>query len=255
MRLNQNIDNNIIYPRLAKKLENSDVVFLNYGYEEDPPMGIELSEFDEPNRYSIQLYHRTATQADLAGKDVLEIGCGHGGGASYVMRSLNPASYTAVDINREGIRFCVETHEIPGLRFMHGDAQDVPLADGSFDIVLNVESSHVYPDFPKFLSEVNRLLRPGGHFLYADLRPTSSAVSEWAEMLESAPFELIEERNINEEVIRGMGPMLETWDSIAKRFLPSFFANYAPRISPMRRNYKMMQDGKYEYRMYCFVKP
>ncbi|MGH7787775.1 MAG: MGH1-like glycoside hydrolase domain-containing protein, partial [Candidatus Binatia bacterium] len=41
---------------------------------------ITLDDADEPNRYSIQLYHRVATQVDLAGKDVLEVGCGHGGG-------------------------------------------------------------------------------------------------------------------------------------------------------------------------------
>jgi 3-oxoacyl-(acyl-carrier-protein) synthase len=36
----------------------------------------------EADRFPIQLYHRTATQVDLAGKKVLEVSCGHGGGAS-----------------------------------------------------------------------------------------------------------------------------------------------------------------------------
>ena len=42
-----------------------DVVFLNIGYEEDPPMALPLAESDEPNRFHIQLYHHIATQADL----------------------------------------------------------------------------------------------------------------------------------------------------------------------------------------------
>ena len=67
-----------------------DVVFLNWGYEEDPPMGLPLAASDEPNRYCIQLYHRTATQADLSGKQVLEVGSGHGGGASYLVRTVHP---------------------------------------------------------------------------------------------------------------------------------------------------------------------
>ena len=50
-----------------------DVVFLNIGYEEDPPMALPLAESDEPNRFHIQLYHRIATQADLRGKRVLEV--------------------------------------------------------------------------------------------------------------------------------------------------------------------------------------
>ena len=82
-----------------------DVVFLNIGYEEDPPMAVPLAESDEPDRFSIQLYHRTATQADLRGRKVLEVGCGHGGGASYLMRTLHPAAYTGLDLNWAGIRF------------------------------------------------------------------------------------------------------------------------------------------------------
>lgn len=82
---------------------NDDVVFLNIGYEEDPPMALPLAESDESNRFYIQLYHRTATQADLSGRRVLEVGCGHGGGASYLMRTLRPASYTGLDLNRAAI--------------------------------------------------------------------------------------------------------------------------------------------------------
>ena len=44
-----------------------DVVFLNIGYEEDPPMALPLAESDEPNRFYIQLYHRIATQAETSG--------------------------------------------------------------------------------------------------------------------------------------------------------------------------------------------
>jgi len=62
-------------------------------------MGLPLAPEDEPNRYCIQLYHRTATQADLSGKKVLEPSCGHGGGGAYLMKTLHPASYTGLDFN------------------------------------------------------------------------------------------------------------------------------------------------------------
>lgn len=55
-------------------------------------MALPLAASDEPNRAHINLYHRTATQADLTGKRVLEVSCGHGGGASYLMRTVAPAS-------------------------------------------------------------------------------------------------------------------------------------------------------------------
>ena len=87
------------YPYVTRRLGADDVFFFNYGYEQDPPMAVPLEASDEPNRYCSQLYHRTATQVDLTGKRVLEVSCGHGGGASYVMRTLHPTSYTGLDLN------------------------------------------------------------------------------------------------------------------------------------------------------------
>jgi hypothetical protein len=85
-----------VYP-LATRLMADDVLFMDWAYEEDPPMSLPLTASDEPNRAHIQLYHRTATQADLCGKRVLEVSCGRGGGASYLVRTLRPASYTGLD--------------------------------------------------------------------------------------------------------------------------------------------------------------
>jgi hypothetical protein len=47
--------NSYWYPLLTRRLDADDVVFLNYGYEEDPPMGVPLAAPDEPDRSCIQL--------------------------------------------------------------------------------------------------------------------------------------------------------------------------------------------------------
>ena len=78
------------YPFLTRRLRGQEVLFLNYAYEEEPPMGIPLQPDDEPNRACIQLYHHVATQIPLRGKQVLEVSCGHGGGAAYLARTLQP---------------------------------------------------------------------------------------------------------------------------------------------------------------------
>src|SRR6516165_12498173 len=130
-----------VYP-LATRLMGDDVVFMDWAYEEDPPVALPLAASDEPNRAHINLYHRTATQADLSGKRVLEVSCGRGGGASYLVRTLRPASYTGLDFNPAGVAFCRERHNLPGLDFVQGDAENLPFADQSFDAVINIQASH-----------------------------------------------------------------------------------------------------------------
>jgi ubiquinone/menaquinone biosynthesis C-methylase UbiE len=76
--------------------------------------------------------NRVATQADLNRKQVLEVSCGHGGGASYLTRTLRPASYTGLDFNADGIAFCRNKHNLPGPDFVHGHAESLPYADEIF---------------------------------------------------------------------------------------------------------------------------
>ena len=114
------IFNRYWYRLNTRYLSDDNTVFLNWGYEEDPPMALPLAESDEPHRYAIQLYHRVATQVDLTGKRVLEVSCGHGGGASYLMRTLGPASYTGLDLNPIGLDFCRKKAPAAGPRFCGG---------------------------------------------------------------------------------------------------------------------------------------
>ena len=53
---------------------------------------------------------------------------------------------------------------------MQADAEKLPFDDESFDAIINVESSHCYPHIDSFLSEVRRVLAPGGCFGIVDFR-------------------------------------------------------------------------------------
>jgi ubiquinone/menaquinone biosynthesis C-methylase UbiE len=242
-----------IYPYVTRRLDGDDVLFLNYGYEEDPPLGVPLAASDEPNRYPIQLYHRTATQVDLSNKQVLEVGCGHGGGASYIVRTLHPSSYVGLDLNPAGIAYCRKRYRIPGLEFVQGDAEDLPFPDRSFDAVINVESSHLYPRFPRFLTEAARVLRPGGHLLYADGRAVYS-VAAWNSALADAPLRVISQRDINPGVVRGMERNVEQWQDVIDRIVPTVLRRFFRACAPAERAYEDLRSGATEYRMYCFTK-
>src|SRR6202044_3427342 len=134
---------------------------------------------------------------------VLECSSGHGGGASYLTRTLKPASYTGLDFNAAGVEFCKGRHKLPGLDFVHGDAENLPFPDESFDAGINVEASHIYPHFDRFLSEGKRVLRPGGDFLYVDFRNRDGFGAGEAD-LASSGMRQVSSRVINEEVLRGL---------------------------------------------------
>lgn len=243
------------YRLLSRLLSRDDVLFLNYGYEEDPPMALPLATSDEPDRYPIQLYHRTATQVELAGKEVLEVSCGHGGGASYLMRTLQPTSYTGLDLNTVGIAFCRKRHDLRGLDFVEGNAEGLSFPDQSFDAVLNVEAAINYQSVPRFFAEVERVLRPGGHFLYADIR-YADEIAAWETELANIPMTLISGHVINAEVMRGL-ERNRFLDQLTRRlpniaFVRGIANDYAG--GPGSLIYRRLANGEASYRLFCFAK-
>ena len=62
-----------------------------------------------------------------------------------------------------------------GIDFRVGDAQALDFPDSHFDAVINVEASHCYPRQDAFFRSVYRVLRAGGHLLYADFRRPAEA--------------------------------------------------------------------------------
>lgn len=189
------------YEILAKRFKISDWHFMNYGYAADTSQpAILLHESDEINRYPIQLYHFLAQKAQIADMNVLEVGCGRGGGASYISRYLKPANITGIDIARNAIRLAKENHKETNLQFMQGNAEKLPLPSDSFDVVVNVESSHAYGSVPRFLSEVKRVLKKGGNFLCTDLRDPEGMVT-LKKHFELSGLQMISEENITSNVV------------------------------------------------------
>ena len=108
------------------------------------------------------------------------------------------------------------------------------------------ESLFCYPSFPRFLAEVARVLRPGGHFLYADFR-RRDGIAKWEEELRDAPMRLMSERIITEQVVRGLEKNLPRLQELS-RHTPAFFVS---RLNG--RFCRRFQIGESTYRMYCFA--
>ena len=72
---------------------------MNYGFQPaDGESVLELKEEDEADRYCIQLYERVSGGIDLNGREVLEIGSGRGGGASYLARYRGAKSVLGLEV-------------------------------------------------------------------------------------------------------------------------------------------------------------
>jgi SAM-dependent methyltransferase len=165
-----------LYYDLAFRVAASwGVSCFNYGYA---PLSAEVAsdpQCAEP--YQLEMYRQAAEAVgsdSLRGAAVLEISCGLGGGLAYLTRTLGVGTSVALDRAYPGVRSAHTRFRLPAVK---GDALSLPFANASIDIVLNVEASHVYFGDP-FLSEVRRVLKPGGRFALIDSRDLTPADAE-----------------------------------------------------------------------------
>ena len=195
----------VSYDFMAARFKQPGWIFMNYGFVSLDPAAVpvELGPADERFRRGIELYLAVIGPVDVAGRDVLEVGSGRGGGSSYISRCLHPKSVVGLDFSRRAVDLCNQRFDDPRVSFTAGSAEAMPFADATFDVVVNVESSHCYQSMETFLSEVHRVLRPGGYFCTADFRPTEG-LAKLRRQLTSTPMRLIEDADITLNVRRSL---------------------------------------------------
>ncbi len=220
------------YDQMSRIDRDADMTLMNYGWAslDSSHLPLRLEEVDEVNRYSIQLYHQVAGAVDLRGSDVLEVGSGRGGGASFIARYLEPGSMTGLDFSPKAIDFCNNHYSVPSLGFRQGNAENLPFQPSSFDAVVNIESSHCYGSIPVFLKEVHRVLRPGGHFLYSDYCPENQ-LDTLRHQISQSGFSIKSEADISANVLKALqtddGRKRDLINRKVPRLLKGFFYEFA----------------------------
>jgi SAM-dependent methyltransferase len=124
-----------------------------------------LNDFDvhADERYRLEPYIDGFSQfSSAAGLRVLEIGVGMG--ADYVRWLKAGAHATGVDLSSESLACTAERCERAGLHpDLHlADAENLPFADRSFDVVYSYGVMHHSPDTGRCIAEARRVLKPGG---------------------------------------------------------------------------------------------
>ena len=244
----------IWYWYVNKADKNAEILFMNYGYS-DKDQEIPIDKEDEANRYSIQLYHHLASSTEIKDKDIVEIGCGRGGGLSYIVKNFQPTTAIGVDLDKLAVSFSNRHYSLNGLSFMHGDAQHLSLENESADVLFNVESSHRYPDMAAFLGEVSRILRHDGYFLFTDFR-YDYEMEELQQDLESCGMSIMSQRIINQEVVAALTQDDKRKRKLIKKLAPKFLhkiaLNFAGTIGS--KTYQQFASGKYVYFSYVMKK-
>lgn len=175
--------------------------FFNFGYlplDGEDPVGPKLSPAF-PNRESAQLLFQVIGDAEVDGNRVVEVGCGRGGNLWLANRYLGARHVVGLDIAARSVRFGADQIPAPVGAFVQGDAERLPLATGSAEVALSVETSCTYPNLGSFLAEVARVVRPGGSFCYTDLLPRA-IFPALVRALDTVGFDVTEERDITANV-------------------------------------------------------
>jgi SAM-dependent methyltransferase len=224
-------------------------IFMNYGYESlNNELKIELKDEDEESRYCIQLYDHVVNKVDVKDKKVLEVGCGRGGGASYISRYYKPSSYIGMDISQSSCNFCNNYHKVDNLSFIHGIAESIPFEDNSFDFVVNVESARCYNDMQAFFNEVYRILRPGGKLLLADMIYPKE-LEGFNKRIDKAGFKRISEKNISANIVAALDKDSERREKHIDKNIPKFlrksFKTFAGTVGTSR--YNNFASGVFQY--------
>jgi ubiquinone/menaquinone biosynthesis C-methylase UbiE len=151
---------------------------------------------------------------ELAGRDVLEVGCGTGVHARLLAEA--GAHVTAIDLTPTAVELTRRRLELHGLEaeVLETDAEQLPFADASFDFVWSWGVIHHSHDTDRAIREIARVLRPGGRFVFMVYH--RSSITFW----------------VNYVLIRGVllgGLLRESPDELANRWSDGVIARHYTR--------------------------
>ncbi len=241
---------------MARNMNSEKWTFMNYGYaNENDQNNITLAEQEEINRYSIQLYHSLLQKVDFQSKSILEVGSGRGGGSHFIASHFQSMQVTGMDLAEEAVIFCNKNFKRDNLKYVEGNSEKMPVKNGTFDLVINVESSHAYGSVDNFLAEVKRVLKPNGYLLLTDFRD-QKGFKLLTSQLDSCGLKLIDETDITNNVIKA----IEQEDTIKRQriqqFVPGWIKNIFVQFAGVSGSkiHTFLKNRDYVYYQYVYQK-
>ena len=149
-------------------------------------------------------YEKPALRAelpDLAGKDVLCIGCGSGVDAQWLVDN-GAQNVIGVDISEGLIK--VGKRERPNLDLRVMDMEQLDFEDNSFDLACSSLAIHYLKTMTPALKEARRVLKPGGLYVMSSMHPIDSSMEIWEEgNIKGARLDWQKDETTQERTVRG----------------------------------------------------
>jgi arsenite methyltransferase len=177
------------------------------------------------------------------GQRVLDVACGSGATALLLARELE-CDVTGVDLGARAIAQAEDAARAAGLaarvRFVLGDAEELPFPDAGFEVAISECSLCTFPDKRRAIAEMARVVRPGGTIAIADVTADLSALpaqlrsaaarvacvaearstDDYASLLRDAGGELVAIEPHDDD-LRGMADRVEARLRVARMVAPA----------------------------------
>ena len=119
---------------------------------------------DISGQVEIEHLHRYLLAREVCrGCDVLDVASGEGYGSALLAQTAK--SVVGVEISDDAFAHAVSSYPRSNLRFLQGDARQLPLDPSSVDVVVSFETLEHFFEHDRFVKEVRRVLRPGGRLI------------------------------------------------------------------------------------------
>ncbi len=167
--LNQNLEKHYykegLYEDILNRLRDLNI-------DLDSVRRADIEGVDEFHVRGATVSREIAGQINLQGLKVLDVGCGLGG-PCRMLAEMYDCDVTGLDLSLEFVSTAEKLSQLVKLdhktKFVVGNATELPFENSSFDAVWTQHVQMNIPDKHQFYSEIHRVLKPGGFFLYYDI--------------------------------------------------------------------------------------
>ena len=231
----------------------------NYGYA---PIDEDISRYAPIAQCGMQLYNEAAKNQsgylNIDNRIIVEVGCGRGGGGKFLLDKFNPEKYIGVDFSKRAIEQCSrDFNQMKSASFICGDAHDIPLDNNTADVVINIESSHIYKNQTGFFKEAHRILKANGTFILSDFRYIkNSSLEAIEESIRFCGFKISQKRIITQQVYQACIHLSELRKELINKLYPWYLKKVMGHYAALAGTRKsvMFNNGDIVYFIYHFEK-